>query len=185
MRNHLLLNLVALGLGATIDLLPTARAHAEAPMGAVPNVSFQLAQASPSSAGSASEKDAIHKVVSEYYDAVSKSSTAAAVFYGEPTLMVLPNEVTVFSKRADVETFFAKLLATLKPLGYSCSKLIDPRIKPLNATTAMYGTIAVRFKADGTEIQRAGFTYLLKKDNSGWKIHELIATDLDKLISGD
>jgi hypothetical protein len=34
-------------------------------------------------------------------------------------------------------------------------------------------------------MQRAGFTYLLKKDDSGWKIHELIATDLDKLISGD
>lgn len=55
----------------------------------------------------------------------------------------------------------------------------------LNATTAIVSTIAIRFKADDAEMQRAGFTYLLKKDNSGWKIHELIATDLDKLVSAD
>jgi hypothetical protein len=34
-------------------------------------------------------------------------------------------------------------------------------------------------------LQRAGFTYLLYKGGTGWKISELIATDLDKLISAD
>jgi hypothetical protein len=40
-------------------------------------------------------------------------------------------------------------------------------------------------KADGTELQRSGFTHLLHKSNAGWRIHELIATDLDKLISAN
>jgi hypothetical protein len=40
-------------------------------------------------------------------------------------------------------------------------------------------------KADGTEMQRAGVIYLLHKSNAGWKIHEIIVTDLDKLISAD
>ncbi len=55
----------------------------------------------------------------------------------------------------------------------------------LNATTALYGTVATRMKSDGTELQRAGFTYLLQKGDVGWKIHEVIATDLDKLISSE
>jgi hypothetical protein len=124
-RSYLLFSLAALEFGLAIWSSPTARAQTETPRRAVPNVSFHLAQAGPSSTASASEKGAIHKVVSEYYDAVSKSSAAAAAFYGEPTLMVPPNEVTVFSKRADVDAFLAKLLASLKPLGYSYSKLVD------------------------------------------------------------
>jgi ketosteroid isomerase-like protein len=122
-----------------------------------------LAQANPLPATLASEKDAIHKAVSGYYDAVSRSAAEAAAFYGEPALLVLPNQVRVLATRADVEDFLAKLLAGLKPLGYSYSKLLDPRVKLLNATTAIYSTIAIRFKADGSEMQRAGFTYLLQK----------------------
>jgi hypothetical protein len=100
-------------------------------------------------------------------------------------MMVLPNEAFTLSKRADVEGFLSKLLWGLKPLGYSYSKLGDSRIKMLGATTAIYSTIAVRYKTDGTELQRAGFTYIPHKGDSGWKIHELIATDLNKLVSAD
>ena len=44
---------------------------------------------------------------------------------------------------------------------------------------ALYSTLAIRMRADGTELQRSGFTYLLHKSNAEWKIHEIIATDLD------
>jgi ketosteroid isomerase-like protein len=159
--------------------------HAEAPVPADRFVPVQLAQTTPSSAISATEKDAIHQVVSGYYDAFARDSAAAAAFYGEPTLIVLPNQVIILATRPDVEAFLAKSLASLKPLGYSYSKVVDPRTKLLNATTSIYSTIAVRSKADGTEMQRAGFTYLLQKDNSGWKIRGLIATDLDKLVNAD
>jgi len=87
--------------------------------------------------------------------------------------------------RSDVEGFLAKLLESLKPLGYSRTKLDAPRVKILNATTALYSTVAIRMKTDGVELQRAGFTYLLHKGGGGWKIHEVIATDGDKLISAD
>jgi hypothetical protein len=124
-----------LGLGASIGIFIVQPAQAEAPTPTVRPVPVQLAQATPSAAISATEKDAIQKVVSDYYDAVPRSSAAAAAFYGEPTIMMLPTEVMVLSKRTDVEAFLAKLLAGLKPLGYSYSKLADSRTKLLNATT--------------------------------------------------
>ena len=40
-------------------------------------------------------------------------------------------------------------------------------------------------KTDGTELQPARFTYLLHKAPDGWKINELVATDLDKLITAE
>ena len=171
-------------LGATIGFSVAQPAKAEVPMTIDRSVSVQLAQATPS-ATSVSEKDAIHAVLAGYYDAFGRDSAAASAFYGEPSLVVFPNQVVGLSTRADVEVFFDKLVASLKPSGYSHSKLGDHRIKLLNSTTALYSTVAIRLKADGSEMQRSGFTYLLHKSNAGWKIHQIIATDLDKLISAD
>ena len=148
--------------------------------------SVQLAQTTPSAATSVNEeKDAIHKVLSGYYDAFGRDTAAASAFYGEPTLIVLPDQVVMLSTRADVEAFFDKFVAGLKSSGYSHSKLGDHHVKLLNSTTALYSTVATRMKADGTEMQRSGFIYLLHKSDAGWRIHEIIATDLDKLIRAD
>ena len=134
---------------------------------------------------SSEDRDAIHEVLAGYYDAFARDAGAAAAYYGEPALMVFPNEVLTLPTRKDAETFLAKVLGGLKTLGYSKSKLATPRIKMLNPTTALYGAVAIRMKTDGTELQRAGFIYLLHKGSAGWKINGLIATDLDKLISSD
>lgn len=135
---------------------------------------------------SATERDAIQGVMSGYYDVFGRDSAAAAAFYGEPTLIVLPDQVIALSKRADIETFLDKFVASLKPLGYARSKMEGvPRIKLLNATTALFSTVALRLKADGTEMQRVSFTNLLQKGSFGWKIHVIIPTDLDKLISAN
>jgi hypothetical protein len=53
----------------------------------------------------------------------------------------------------------------------------------LSETAAIFSTVAIRYKTDGSELPRGGFTYLLHKGPSGWKIHELVATDIDKLVS--
>jgi hypothetical protein len=131
------------------------------------------------------EKETIQKVVSGYYDALGRDLAEAASFYGEPTMIVLPKDVLPLNKRADVEAFLTKLVNGFKPLGFSHAKVSDPRIKMLNETTAIYSTVAIRYKTDGSEMPRGGFTYLLHKGPSGWKIHELIATDMDKLVSAD
>jgi hypothetical protein len=96
-----LLRVLALGFGMSIVLCHPARAETQVP--AEPKAPFQIAQASLLPATLPSEKDVIHKAVSDYYEALSRSATEAATFYGEPTLLVLPNRVTVLSKRADVE----------------------------------------------------------------------------------
>src|SRR6516164_7360204 len=102
---------------------------------------------------SSDEKDAIHKVVTGYYDAFARDPAAAAAFYGVPTLIVLPDEVITLATRADVQGFLAKALSDLKPVGYSNSKSNDPRIKILNPTVSLYSDVTIRMKADGTELQ--------------------------------
>ena len=97
------------------------------------------------------EKDAIHQVVSSYFDAFARDPATAAAFYGEPTLFVLPNEVLALATRSNVEAFLAKLLESLKSLGYSRTKLDVPRIKMLNSTTAaiQHGRNSIENRRDG------------------------------------
>jgi hypothetical protein len=184
-RRTLLAALLATaGLGTTMPSVAQTT-QADAPMSIDP-VSVQLAQATAPVTTSVNEKEAIHKVLSGYYDAFGRDSAAASAFFGEPTLIILPNDVVLLRTRADVEAAFDKFVASsLKPSGYSHSKLGDYRVKLLNSTTALYSSVAIRMKTDGTEMNRAGNTYLLHKSNAGWRIHEIIATDLDKLVSAD
>jgi hypothetical protein len=139
----------------------------------------------PAAAQEPDDTAAIHQVVQGYYDAFANDSPAAAQFFGEPTLIVLPKEVITLTNRADIGAYISRVLAGLKAGGYSTTKLSEPRIKMLNRTTALYGAIAIRMKTDDTELQRVGVTYLLHKDPGGWRIHELIVTDVDKLIGAD
>ena len=143
------------------------------------------ASASPPVAEPAHEYEDIHEVVRGYYEAFGRDSAAAAAFFGEPSLIVSPTEVIAVSTRAELASTLDKFAANLKAQGFSHSKVSDPRVKLLNPATALYGMVAIRMKADGTELQRAGFTYLLHKGGAGWRIHEIIPTEIDKLISGD
>ena len=128
------------------------------------------------------EKLTIHNLITQYYEVVAKDPAAAADFYGEPTLVVSSNDVTVLTKKADIQAFLTKTIGALRPLGYSRSAIASPRIAMLSGTTAIYSAVAIRFASDGQEIQRLGFTYLLHKDRVGWRINEVVATDLDKLL---
>ena len=128
------------------------------------------------------DERAIQKLVSGYYDTFVVDPILAATYYGEPTLVVLPNQVVSLITKKDVEAFLAKGRDDLKARGYLNTRMCASRIKRLNATTVLYGTIAIRVRADGTELERAGFTYLVHKGDTGWKIHELIATDVESII---
>ena len=176
--------LLAAALGAMFEF-SVEPSQAGGPMSTDRPAPTQLAQAAPSSVQYVNEKDAIQAVISGYYDAFGQDSAAASAFFGEPTLIVAPNQFVLLNTRADVEAFLERVSARLKPGGFSHSTLSDRRLKLLTSTTALCGGVAIRMKADGTEMQRSGFTYLLQKGVHAWRIHEIIVTDIDKLIAAD
>ena len=118
---------------------------------------------------SADEREAIHQVVSGYFDAFARDPAVAATFYGEPTLIVLQNEVRALATRSDVEAFLEKLLGSLKPLGYSNTKLTVPRTKMVNATTALYSTVAIRMKQMGQNYKKPALRTSFKRAAPGGK----------------
>ena len=143
------------------------------------------AAANPSVGASANEKEAVHEVLRGYYEAFGRDATAAAAFFAEPTLIVTPTELIEIRTRPELASYLDKFAAGLKANGFSHSTFSDLRITLLNPATALCALIAIRMKTDGTELQRAGFTYLLHKSSAGWKIYEFIPTEPGKLIAGD
>ena len=123
--------------------------------------------------------------MSAYFEAFAHDPAAASVFYGEPALIVTPTQVITLSKRADVEAVLAKTLRDLQTLGYSHTQMAESHTRMLNSNSALYDVIAERLKGDRTIMERSGFTYCLHKGKDGWKIYNLIFTDLDKLMGGD
>ena len=121
-------------------------------------------------------------VLSGYYDAFGRDSAAvSASFFSEPALIVFPNQIVRLNSRADVKSFYQEFVASLKLSGSSHSILGEHHVKLLNSITALCSAVSIRVNVDGTEMERSGFTYLLHKTDAGWKIHELIGADLDKI----
>jgi len=69
------------------------------------------------------------------------------------------------AKRADAVPILAQFFARVRATEWSAS-----HIKELSDTLALADISLVRFTAEGREVERIAFMYVLHKTSSGWKI---------------
>jgi ketosteroid isomerase-like protein len=116
-------------------------------------------------------EDDVRQTLQAYEQAWSRHDAAAiAAFYFEPAMRVSKSGPVIRANRADQEAFFAGYLRAMTERGYERSEweLLD--VSLLDAQTALASGIAVRYRADGTVLERVGLTYNLWKTGEGWKI---------------
>lgn len=143
------------------------------PLGMVPS----------SSVAAGDDKEAVIRVLSDYYNAFSKLDVQAVLpYFHEPCFLIGPGGVAATSTHAALTAMLTPAMEGLRARGYARSELSMLHVKPLSATTILASGIAVRYKADGQELERVGVTYLLHKADSGWKIAVLVAHDMDKVL---
>ncbi|HKA56773.1 MAG TPA: nuclear transport factor 2 family protein [Candidatus Binatia bacterium] len=129
------------------------------------------------------DKEAVIRVLNDYYIAFSKLDVQEILpFFHEPSFLVGPGGVAATSTHAALTAILTPTMQGLRARGYGRSELSMLRVKPLSATTTLASGIAVRYKADGQELERVGVTYLLHKADGGWKIAVLVAHDTDKAL---
>jgi uncharacterized protein (TIGR02246 family) len=106
------------------------------------------------------------------YEAAWERHDAAAIasFYYEPAMRVSRGGPIVRPTRADQETFFAGLVHGLVDRGYARSEWEEVEVRLLDAQTAIASGITVRYKADGTLLERLGVTYWLREADGRWWI---------------
>jgi hypothetical protein len=107
----------------------------------------------------------------DYFEAYSRGDMAAVMkFINVPFVVTGPKGFTAFTTADDTLDWYTKLHDAVVKQGYAKSQWIDFGVKLLGQSYAIAGGTYVRYKTDGSELNRSGGTYLLNKVDGVWKI---------------
>jgi ketosteroid isomerase-like protein len=113
----------------------------------------------------------VRQTLQAYEQAWSRhDAQAIAGFYFEPAMRVSKAGPVVRATRADQQTFFAGYLRAMIERGYERSEWESLNGRLLDAQTALASGVAVRYRLDGSILERVGLTYHFWKTGDGWKI---------------
>ncbi len=119
----------------------------------------------------------------DYFRDFSNLDLKAIVSYFHlPCMFVVPNDILVFSTTAEVEGFWVPRFEAMKAADFGHTERHEASIQVLNDHTAMASSLAVRFKKDGTQLERRGAAFAVRKTGEGWKIVTVIHHSPDNVI---
>lgn len=125
-------------------------------------------------------EEAVTQVLSDYYAAFSTLNVEAILpYFHEPALLVGPQGVMPVATRVALVPIFGAVMEGLRSRQYARSELSVKQLRVLSATSALAIGVAIRYRADGQELERVGITYLLHKAASGWEFAVVVLHDVD------
>ena len=128
------------------------------------------------------DEEAVKQVLSDYYNSFSTLDVQSILpYFHQPALLIGPLGVIAIPTPAAVVPIFGPVMEDLRQRKYRRSELSLQQFKLLSATSALAVGVAIRYKADGQELERVGVTYLLHKGHDGWKFAVTVLHDTDKV----
>jgi len=120
----------------------------------------------------------VNQVIADYYRDFSTLNIQAILpYFNEPSLLVDPQGVIPIPNHAALAAVFGPVMEGLRAKGYGRSEFEPDYAKSLSSSAALIGGVAVRYNADGLQLERVGITYVLHKTESGWKFATVILHD--------
>ncbi len=130
------------------------------------------------------EKQCVKETFKQYSDSFALLDPQALVpFYHLPAILIDSKQVFSVNSEAEILGILTPMIEGLKHIGYTHSEITNLNAKLLSDNTALVSGIGIRFKKDGNELGKFGFTYTLRKTDQGWKIIAGIIHDTDKALS--
>lgn len=124
--------------------------------------------------------EAVNQLIADYYRDFSTLNVQTILpYFSEPSLLVGPQGVIPIPDHAALVAVFGPVMEGLRAKGYGRSEFELGYVRPLSSFAAFIGGVAVRYKTDGRQLERAGITYLLHKTDNDWKIATVILHDPD------
>jgi ketosteroid isomerase-like protein len=131
------------------------------------------------------DRRSVERALRAYADAFGRGdSAAAAQFCITPFLWVTADRVALAASPEEVERRYAEVLDALRARGFSRTEFIELHIGMLGSALALASGRAVRYAADGAELEQIGATYLLRKIEAQWRIGVLIAHPPEAVVQG-
>jgi len=120
----------------------------------------------------------VTEFLNKYYQTFSTLNVESiAPFFHEPCLFVSPQGVIAAPTHDVLKEVFKTIAKDLLSKGYGRSELTQLNVERMSATAMLATGVAVRFTADGSELERVGLTYILQKSGSGWRIAVTVIHD--------
>ncbi|MCH7738053.1 MAG: nuclear transport factor 2 family protein [Chloroflexi bacterium] len=125
----------------------------------------------------------VDQVFIDYFRDFSNLDLEAIVSYFHlPCTFIVPQDIFVFTSASDVEGFWGPRFDDLKAQQFDHTERAEFNVKVLNENTAIASSQAVRYSKDGSELERRGATFILRKTGDGWKIVSLVHHSPDNVI---
>jgi ketosteroid isomerase-like protein len=113
----------------------------------------------------------VTETLRDYYAASNKDDLPGMVsHYHEPVTFIGPAGVVSLATRAEAVPLLEQFFTPLRAKGAVRTEWSESHIKELSDTLAVADIGLVRFTADGGEVERVAFAYLLQRTAAGWKI---------------
>ena len=115
--------------------------------------------------------------LNRYYEAFSTLSVDAVLpFYNEPSMFISAQGVNAVPTRAALGAMvFTPMMKALSSRGFGRSEFSLHHGKRISDVVAVLIGVAIRYKADDSELERVGITYIVRKHNNDWGIAVLAA----------
>jgi hypothetical protein len=127
-------------------------------------------------------EDAVNQVLTEYYRAFSTLTVQSILrYFHQPALLIGPSGVIALPTAEAVVPIFGPVMENLRQRKYLRSEFSLQQLRLLSATSALAIGVAIRYQTDGQEMERVGLTYLLHKDDSGWKFAVMALHETDQV----
>jgi ketosteroid isomerase-like protein len=125
-----------------------------------------------------SDTSTVTEFLHAYYRTFSTLNVESiAPFFHEPCLFLSPQGVMAAPNHDVVKEVFKTIAKDLLSKGYGRSELTQLNVERMSATTMMGAGVAVRFTADGPELERVGVTYIVQKSDNEWRIAVIVIHD--------
>src|SRR5262249_38058930 len=108
--------------------------------------------------------------------------SAMLSYYHEPVTFITTQGVVSRSSHADVIPILTQFFERLKVTAATRSEWADAHVKRLSDVLAIASIIVVRYNAEGHEVERVGWTYLLHRTGGRWKIAVLAAHPANNIL---
>jgi len=133
-----------------------------------------------------SNEDAVNQVLTEYYRAFSTLTVQSILrYFHQPALLIGPSGVIALPTAEAVVPIFGPVMENLRQRKYLRSEFSLQQLRLLSATSALAIGVAIRYQTDGQEMERVGLTYLLHKDDSGWKFAVMALHETDQVATSN
>lgn len=107
---------------------------------------------------------------------------AIVAYFHLPCMFTTPFGIFVFSTAAEVDGFWRPRFDDLRSQDFGHTERSEASIKILTDDTGIASSVATRFSKDGTQMERRGAAFTVRKTDEGWKIAALIHHSPDTVI---